>query len=72
MGGTTAIVLVVLIIAVMVIGAMVVLVYGAVRALEVRRNARANANAAPVSAPAVPPSGNTTLTNHPLFDPDNR
>lgn len=71
MGGTTAIVLVVLIIAVMVIGAMVVLVYGAVRALEVRRNARANTSTQ-AAAPSLPPSGNTNLTNHPLFDPDSR
>lgn len=72
MGGTTAIVLVVLIIAVMVIGAMVVLVYGAVRALEVRRNARANATNTQNATPTLPPSGNTNLANHPLFDPDSR
>ncbi|MET9712530.1 hypothetical protein [Nocardiopsis alba] len=65
MGGTTAIVLVALIIALMLVLVIALLVWGAVRALEVRNDSRQNRGITPAVT-------HTPTASHPMFDRDQR
>lgn len=81
MGPTTAIVLVALIIAFMVVGVIALIVFGGVRALEVRRSGAprggevrpyTRAVAAPQADPAPGPGGHVQVAHHPMFDEEHR
>lgn len=67
MGGTTAIVLVALIIALMLVFVIALLVWGAVRALEVRHESNRKR-----SVGITPPVTHNGTAHHPMFDRENR
>lgn len=70
MGGTTAIVLVALIIALMLVLVIALLVWGAVRALEVRHASRSRSGGITPAITTTPSA--SAPASHPMFDREQR